>query len=178
MKNSIEAELVQAAIEGGRKEYAALVERYAADIFATCLGMVSGIEDAKDLSQETFLRGFTRIGQLRSNDKFRPWIIGIARNVCRDHLRRKRKRDAGRCIQESRRFELPDEYREVHEALARLPEKYRVPLLMYYFDGRSSDSVADALNISRDGVLTRLSRGRRELRRMMESRERTDERSM
>ncbi|MCK4538912.1 MAG: hypothetical protein KAV42_08975, partial [Candidatus Krumholzibacteria bacterium] len=57
-------------------------------------------------------------------------------------------------------------------------EKYRIPLLMYYFDGRSSDSVAEALNITRDGVLTRLSRGRRELRRIMAFQESKNDRKM
>jgi RNA polymerase sigma-70 factor (ECF subfamily) len=109
------------------------------------------------------------VGQLRSSDKFRPWLIGIARNLCFDHLRRNKREKTSARTQNNTVHGIPAKYRGIHEAIARLPEKYRVPLLMYYFDGRSSDSVAEALNLSRDGVLTRLSRGRRELRRIITS---------
>lgn len=178
MKDLNEADLIEATVEGDRDAYTVLVERYAGDIFATCMGITADVEDAKDVSQETFMRGFMRIGQLRKRNSFRPWIIGIARNLCLDHLRRKKKRDVPTRSRSDMGYEIPDNYLDIHEALARLPEKYRLPLLMYYFDGRSSDGVAEALNISRDGVLTRLSRGRMELRRIMTSRESDNERRM
>lgn len=173
-----DVDLIQATIEGKRDAYAALVDRYAADIFATSMSIIANVDDARDISQEAFLRGFIKIGQLRSVDKFRPWIIGIARNLALDHLRQKKKREIDPRITISTEYEVPDDYLDIHEAIARLSEKYRLPLLLYYFDGRSSDSVAEALDLSRDGVLTRLSRGRRELRRILAFQENKDERKM
>ncbi len=173
-----DADLIQATKEGKTDAYAVLVDRYASDIFAISMGIIANVDDARDISQDAFLRGFTKIGQLRSIDKFRPWIIGITRNLALDHLRKKKKRKITSQARIGKEYEMPDDYREIHEAMARLSEKYRIPLLMYYFDGRSSDSVAEALNITRDGVLTRLSRGRRELRRIMAFQESKNDRKM
>jgi RNA polymerase sigma factor (sigma-70 family) len=57
---------------------------------------------------------------------------------------------------------------ELRAALARLPETYRLPLLLFYFDGLSTQRVADALGISATGAATRLCRGRRALRAILE----------
>ena len=160
-------ELINDARSGDREARTALAEQNANQVFAVCLGMLGNEEDAKDVSQETFLRAFERIDQLKKAGSFRPWLIGIARNLCFDCLR-KRKNEGGN-IDTIRK--IPEDYRDVHEAITRLPENYRIPLLLYYFDGRSSESVAETLEISRDGVLTRLSRARRELRRLLQQEE-------
>ena len=97
------------------------------------------------------------------------WITQIAQNQCRDYWR-----------VQKRRLELlrknyadvppgPDaSSRDINEAIDKLPEKYRVPLMLYYFDGQSTENVAQTLDISRAGVGTRLARARRELRRLLE----------
>ena len=61
-----------------------------------------------------------------------------------------------------------EERRRLEGALARLPEKYRLPLMLYYFDGHSTRNVAKMLDLDPAGVLTRLSRAQRELRRMLQ----------
>lgn len=175
LKDKSDVALIQATIDGDRNAYAVLVEKYANNIFAICLGIVANVDDAKDISQDTMLKGFMKIEQLRNHDSFRPWIVGIARNLSFDHLRRNKKETALAQIRNDAIYEIPDKFREIHRAISQLPEKYRIPLLMYYFDGRSSNSVAEALNLSRDGVLTRLSRGRMELRRIIASWEKSNE---
>ncbi len=163
-------ELVSAARSGDREARTALAEQNANHVFAVCLGMLGNEEDARDVSQETFLRAFDRIGQLREAASFRPWLIGIARNLCFDCIRkRKDGQDTGRL--EALEQRIPRDFIDVHWAISSLPEKYRIPLLLYYFDGRSSESVAETLELSRDGVLTRLSRARRELRRLLQPEE-------
>ena len=60
------------------------------------------------------------------------------------------------------------DFSELHEALAMLPEEYRTPLMLYYFDGKSAKRLATELEISHAGACTRLSRARKELRRILE----------
>ena len=60
------------------------------------------------------------------------------------------------------------DFATLHHALGRLPEKYRLPLLLYYFDGQSTENIARTLNMSAAGAGTRLSRARRELRRILQ----------
>jgi RNA polymerase sigma-70 factor (ECF subfamily) len=163
--------LVDACRGGDADAYAGLVERYSRSVFAVCLGTLGNVHDAEDISQETFIKGLARVGQLRDGGQFGPWIMKIARNLCLDHARR-RKRGAEIVALSGRdRRGFGEEHADLREAIARLPEKYRLPLMLYYFDGRSSENVAGALGISTDGVLTRLSRARKELRRLIDSQE-------
>ena len=142
-------------------------------VFAICLGMVGTLEDAEDMAQETFIRGYSRLGELRDRAKFGAWIAQVARNVCHDHLRRvKRIQERQQQIPQPSVVNPPDH--ELHDAVARLSEEYRLPLVLYYFDGRSTESVAETLGISPAGVLTRLCRARRELRRLLSGEETGD----
>ena len=166
MNNRTDLQLIEAARSGDRDARANLAELNAAQVFAVCLGILGNEDDAKDVSQETFLRAFSRIDQLKEAGSFRPWLIGIARNLCFDCIRR-RKAGEGDRLRNDPGINVPEDYRDIHRAIACLHEKYRIPLLLYYFDGRSSESVAETLELSRAGVLTRLSRARRELRRLL-----------
>lgn len=136
-----------------------------------CMGILGNAADSDDIAQETFIRGFTRLGALRSGESFGPWIAQVARNLCRDHLRVNARR---RELVEQHVREVSGEaadYTALHEALAELPERYRTPLMLFYFDGKDAKRLAEELEISHAGACTRLSRARRELRRIIEKRE-------
>jgi RNA polymerase sigma-70 factor (ECF subfamily) len=61
-----------------------------------------------------------------------------------------------------------DDHGDLHNALRKLPEKYRLPLMLFYFDGRSSEKLAVELNLTQAGACTRLFRARNALRRILE----------
>jgi RNA polymerase sigma-70 factor (ECF subfamily) len=133
--------------------------------------MLANAHDAEDVAQEALLKGFTRIEELRSGEQFRPWIARIARNLCVDLLRR---RSTGREVHArwSERAEARcSDVDALEAALSRLPDEYRVPLILYYFDSESTESVANTLKISPAGVATRLSRARRQLRDLLNEEE-------
>jgi RNA polymerase sigma-70 factor (ECF subfamily) len=69
---------------------------------------------------------------------------------------------------------MPRQYPELERALAKLPEESRLALMLYYFDGRSARSVAEAFEISEAAAQARLSRARRQLRRLLQAREMSD----
>lgn len=169
MSEMMDADLVRATVGGNREAYAALVRRHASRVYAVCLAMLNDPDDSQDMAQEALIKGMTRIHSLRDGSQFAAWITRIAQNLCRDHWR-----------VQNRRRELLQEHNpsvtrfaessppDIHDALVRLPEKYRVPLMLYYFDGQSSENVAKALEMSRAGASTRLARARRALRRLLE----------
>jgi RNA polymerase sigma-70 factor (ECF subfamily) len=164
-----DAELVRLTVAGDREAYAELVRKYASRIYAVCFAMLHNADDSQDIAQDAMLKGMEKIASLRDGSQFSMWLTRIAQNLCRDHWRTQTRRRE--ILQEqnvesfARTGESPT---DLSDALARLPEKYRIPLLLYYFDGQSSENVAKALNISRAGASTRLARARRELRRLME----------
>jgi len=164
-----DAQLAAASRRGDREAYATLARRHTRIVFAVCYGILSDVSDAEDAVQEVCLKAMTKLDDLHDGERFGAWISQIARNHCRDLLRaRKRHRE----ILTQRSAELkrpePGDFSELHAALEKLSEDYRLPLMLYYFDGQSTKSVAEALDLSQGGACTRLCRARKELRRLLE----------
>jgi RNA polymerase sigma-70 factor (ECF subfamily) len=131
--------------------------------------MLGDPDESQDVAQDAFLKGMTRIDSLKDGSQFASWLIRIAQNLCRDHWRRQQRRQ--RLLRENIEELIPERgtpLPDLSGALARLPEKYRIPLMLYYFDGQSSENVARALELSRAGAGTRLARARQALRRLLE----------
>ncbi|UCD28581.1 MAG: sigma-70 family RNA polymerase sigma factor [Planctomycetota bacterium] len=167
MDGQSEEQLVAACRGGDKSAYASPVRRYAPQVFAICLGMLGNAHDAEDLAQEALVKGFTRIGELRDSERFAAWIRKIARHLCLDFIRRQklgRQILAGQVEQNQTR---PSDYPDLHQAITRLPEQYRLPLMLYYFDGQDTAGVARTLNLTQAAVCARLSRARKELRRLL-----------
>jgi RNA polymerase sigma-70 factor (ECF subfamily) len=182
-----DAEIVGRAVAGDRQAAADLIERHAAAVYAVCLGLLADPDRAEDVSQDALLRGISSLASLEDPGAFRGWLVAIARNLCRDAWQRSRRRrelldqqvEAARAASGPGAVAAPgmgaagddanaEEDRDLEEALARLPEKYRLPLLLYYFDGLSTRRVAEALGIAQTGAATRLCRARRALRAILE----------
>jgi RNA polymerase sigma-70 factor (ECF subfamily) len=164
-----DAQLVRATIGGDRDAYASLVRRHASRVYAICLAMLHDPDDSQDAAQDVLIKGLEKINSLRDGNQFAMWITRIAQNLCRDRWRTHKRREE--LLQEhnqetSLASDSPPP--DLSDALSRLPEKYRLPLMLYYFDGQSTDHLAAALDISRAGVGTRLARARRALRRLLE----------
>ena len=169
MNGDQEEKLVAACRDGDRSAYASLARSYSARIFAVCYGMLGNTHDAEDVGQQTLLRAFGNIGQIRRNERFGAWISRIAKNLCVDFIRKqKRRRDLSTADVVAAR-ESSQEHPELKKALAELSQEHRLALMLYYFDGRSARGVAEAFEISEGAALTRLSRARKQLRRLLQA---------
>lgn len=147
-----------------------LVKAYSGRVFAICLGMLGNIHDAEDIAQQTLLKGLANIKQVRDNEHFGSWISSIAKNLCIDFIRMQKRMHTsvtGRIVRSQNRSK---DYTELEDALAKLSEEYRIPLILFYFDGRSTKAIAETLNISEAATQTRLSRARKQLRNLLKSR--------
>lgn len=179
-----DAELVASARAGNRQAAAELIERHAAGVYAVCLGLLADPDRAQDASQDALLKAIERLGSLHEPAAFRGWLVTIARNLCRDYGKTRRRRQdlldrqvglavAGDALPGmgagSSNGDEPHRP-DLRAALARLPENHRVPLLLYYFDGLDTARVGEALGISRTGAGARLCRARRALREILEVR--------
>jgi RNA polymerase sigma-70 factor (ECF subfamily) len=168
--NRPDQELVNAIRGGDTAAYATLVRRHSAHIFAVCLGILGNVDDSEDLAQETLVKAFKKIQSLRGGQQFSAWARQIARNLCRDFLRSRKLHRKLLADNREKIVRTPADYPELREALASLPEIHRLPLMLYYFDGQKTDSIAEALNLSRAGACTRLCRARNALRERLEDR--------
>lgn len=150
---------VKASQAGDRQAYAELIRRYYPSVYLLCLGRLGNSSDAEDAAQEAFLKGYLKIRSLRQPDHFEGWIRRIAKNECLNFLRREKR--AG-TVFEFREELIPaggpsePSHEELRQAVAALPGDLRTPLLMYYFDGRKVEHVAEALGVSRVNIYRKL----------------------
>jgi RNA polymerase sigma-70 factor (ECF subfamily) len=163
-----ERELIASCRHGDRAAYGDLIRLHSGRVFAVCLGMLGDRHDAEDVTQQTLLKGFVQIRTLRDSDRFAPWIVRVARNLCVDVLRTRNRKGLPPGPPEVRAKSDPDEYKRLEQALNGLDVEYRVPLLLFYFDGRSTQSIAETLGLTQANVQARLCRARRQLRRLLE----------
>jgi RNA polymerase sigma factor (sigma-70 family) len=147
--------------------FTALVERHGAMVRRTCRHVTGDYHDAEDAAQATFLILARSARSIRSSDSLSSWLYGVA---CRVSARANADA-ARRRAREQRAAELAadasprhEPWLEVHEELARLPERYRLPIVLCYLEGLSYVQVAHQLRCPVRTLQTRLARGRERLR--------------
>ena len=140
-----------------------LVRQHYEHVFAVCYGILVNVHDAEDATQEAMLRGLAKAAHRMAPEQLRPWIRRVARNLCIDRLRRRKRRGPSAESPSVPSRQDLNAQQDLEQALKRLPAELRVPLLMYYFDGRSAKTIAENLNISHSGVCQRLRAARRQL---------------
>ena len=177
MHDVSETQLLQASLAGDKDAFGTLVLRYQALVCSITYSATGDLARSQELAQETFLKAWKSLRQLREPDKFRPWLCRIARNVVNRAVRR-RQFDVvhtARPLDRAATVEAPrsdpgqaavdrEHERLVWQALEGIPETYREPLILFYRRRQSIRQVAQDLDLSEDAVKQRLSRGRRMLR--------------
>ena len=164
-----DAELVEASRRGERDAFGVLVTRYQDVVCAVSFSSTGNWALSQDVAQDTFIAAWRQLGQLREVSRLRAWLCQIARNLARKARQRtdREELDSDREI-----IALDDPFsttaqaevdRVVREALARIPDRYRETLVLYYCESRSIREVAATLGIAEDAAMQRLSRGRRYL---------------
>ena len=167
MDGRSEQALVSACRDGDKAAYGALVDRHYRQVLAICLGVLGNAHDAEDATQEALVKGFERIGKLRTSERFGPWLARIAKNLSIDSLRRRSRVREVMAAQPAPSRADGDENHDLAEAVGRLPLELRVPLVMYYFDGRSAKRIAETLRISHRSACQRLRDARTELHKLL-----------
>ena len=157
-----------AVASGDETALTALIDRYAASMHAYLLRHSGSREDADDLLQETWVRVARSARSFDTARRFRSWIYGIATNLTRDLFRRRMTRE--RALRDlatqppaAPRADLVDRG-ELREHIAELPENMRAVLLLRYYEGMSEAEMAEALDIPRGTVKSRLHAALRKLR--------------
>ena len=149
-------------------------------VFSTAARLVGDDRQAEDIAQEVFLKAFENFGQLSTSASAGGWLKTVARNLSLNHIFRYRRR--WRMFTELRRedsdesepaeieFALPDDvlagvdadmrHTLVEEALQSLPEKQRLPLVLYHFEELSYEEIASIAGVPEGTIKSRLHRAR------------------
>lgn len=151
-----------------------LVEAYYRPLYRFAISLSRSESDAWDLTQQTFLLWAKKGHQLRDKSKVKTWLFTT---LYHEFLatRRKQERFVDDELAEERQAapEISPEGVEsldsalVHEALLEIPEKYRAPLTLFYLKAHSYKHIAEILEVPIGTVMSRISRGKSELRRLL-----------
>ena len=172
-----DAELLRASLGGNQRAFASIVERYKSLVCCITYNATGDIEMSEDLAQETFVAAWAHLGQLREAGKLKSWICAIARNMTL-RWQQKRGRDVMTGAQRlensaaqpadgaSPRQSAIGKERQalLWQAIQGMPANYRLPLLLFYREGKSVQRVAEILELAPNNVKQRLHRGRGMLR--------------
>lgn len=149
-------------------QFAEAAERYMDTIYRIAYSWLRNADDANDITQDVLMKLYRTENSFQSEEHLRNWLIRVTVNACKSFFRAPwHKEDDIEKYAESLHFEQPD-YRELFEAVMKLDRKYRIPLMLFYFDGYSTREIAGLLGISENTVSTRLSRARAKLKMYLE----------
>ena len=159
-----------------------LYNDYYVRVFGLCRRLLNSNELAEDAAQETFMRAYKSFGKFDGEQPFWQWIAAIANNHCIDVLRQKNRSsqlfgDENVELEELASIEAPvlnklienEDIDALNHAIAGLQDKYRVPLVLAYFNQASYDEIAEQLTISRNHVGVLLLRAKKMVRVSLES---------
>lgn len=170
------SELAVRARGGDDEAFEALVQATQRRVSGLAWRLLGNAEDARDATQEVYLRVHRFLKGYRAGDEFHPWLYRIAVNVCRDQARRRRptvplaEEEADRAAPDDSERRAVDSQRSalLRRALATLPEKERFALVMRDLEGLATEDVARALGSTPTTVRSQISSARKRVRAFFE----------
>jgi RNA polymerase sigma-70 factor (ECF subfamily) len=183
-------DLLEATKNGDEQAFAELVGRYQNQITNYLYRLLNDYEEAVDLAQETFVRVYFAASRYHTEFAFSTYLYRIATNLGISELRKRKRRkllsltglfqgDEG---DKEKEFDIPDDEvlpeaalldkergAVITRAIASLPEKYRLPLVLREVEEKSYDEVAQILDLTQGTLKSRLSRGRGLLREKLKN---------
>jgi len=172
--------LIEATKSGDEAAFAEIMDRYRNPITNYLYRFLNDYEEAVDLAQETFVRVYFAIDRYHTQFAFSTYIYRIATNLAISEIRRRKRRrllsltglfqnEADEAVEFQPPDQKPladtvmvDEERDqtIARAIAALPEKYRIPIILRDIEGRSYDEVADIMGLGLGTTKSRISRAR------------------
>jgi RNA polymerase sigma-70 factor (ECF subfamily) len=171
--------LIRRCLAGDEPAYRELVERHERAVYSVALRMLGRVEDAEDVTQETFVRMFRALDRYDPTRPFRAWLLTIASRLAIDQLRRRGtsatslvRREPG-SAEEEYEWEIPDpgqgpearaieaeEERSADRLIQSLPPHYRIVVIMRHMQDLSYEEIAAALQLPLGTVKARIHRAR------------------
>jgi RNA polymerase sigma-70 factor (ECF subfamily) len=176
-------ELVARSKTGDMESFNQLVKRWERPIFALAYRTLGREEDARDVTQETFLRAFRALAGFKGDAKFSSWLYRIALNLCRDWMRKGRRApivqipegvEVEQLAAERQQTESVEDLaaraelsRGVAAAMEKLPPEQRQAIILKEYHGLTFQEIADLMRCPLSTVKTRVYQGLSTLRKQL-----------
>ncbi len=161
------------ASPGSRWTVERLVEEFYQPLYRYAFRLSGAAADAEDLTQEAFVKAQAKLAQLREYERAKAWLFSILRNTYLHRLR-ERKHEITLSLEtlgdvaEPAPGPLPEiDPEQLQEALNAMPETFRTPVILYYFEGFAYRDIAEQMELPIGTVMSRLSRAKTFLRQRL-----------
>ncbi|WP_238883435.1 sigma-70 family RNA polymerase sigma factor [Clostridium sp. YIM B02551] len=162
---------IEKAINGDREAFINCIKKLDSNLYKIAKAMLKDDEEVGDAIQDTILQAFKSLNKLKEPKYFKTWIIRILINKCKDIIGAKNKTvllDSSLKIMDKGIYEEGYDNVDARDMLSRLPENYRVTLVLFYLEDMSVKDIAVTLKVSEGTVKSWLSRGRGRLKSLLE----------
>lgn len=175
---SDDLKLAERARNGDADAFEALVRRYRNEVYAFCFYFTRNREDAWDLAQEVFVKAWRALERFRGEAGFKTWLMRIAANHCKDHLKKRRLDtvyyDDALNAQAAESGPTPAEALHAQElgkaidaAVRRLPPKHQIAFVLREYKGLSYQEMAQVMQCNVGTVMSRLFHARQRLQQAL-----------
>jgi RNA polymerase sigma-70 factor (ECF subfamily) len=168
--------IIDRVLAGDQHAFSILIVRYSDPLYRHAVGMTGSPDDAADILQNSFIKAFQHLGEVRG--RFDAWVFRIVANGCKDWLKNIRRTHLS--YEEDDQpsgYETPEEELDRGElrgdldrALAALPASLREAFVMKHVEGRSYEEMAELLETSVGALKMRVHRAREALQKLLEER--------
>jgi RNA polymerase sigma-70 factor (ECF subfamily) len=169
-----DAECVRSCLDGHPEAFRHLVARYQTSLTRHLRFHLGEMGEALEVAQETFVRAYFALGNLRKPEAFFSWLLGIADRVCKETRRAALRHKSVSCDQmelaETTKTVDPGAGQAVTEAVGGLPDAYREVIVLRFYGGHSCADISRDLGVPLGTVTKRLSRAYALLREQLAGR--------
>ena len=168
-ETDVDGSVIEACRRGDRAAFQMLFEAYKDRVYSIALHYSGNTDMAGDVTQQVFLKLFTRMEQFRQDAEFTTWLYRIVANTCIDEQRSRKRfiplsneaevRDMPARGSQEDKYIRREVAMSVREAISQLRPKLRMPILLKYVEGLSYEEIGQALGCSKGTVASRLNRG-------------------
>jgi len=191
--SSDDQSLVRAAQHGDTAAFEELVSRHRDKLYARAFSMVRNEEEAIDLSQEAWVKGWQRLVQFQGESSFGTWMTRIVINLCLDHIRKQKRQrtesieamdqDSGGVerqmpvvvVNPTAGLERAELRQRIDKALGQLSYEHRTALVLHEFEEMEYKEIAKAMDCSIGTVMSRLFYARRKLAALLADLKKSDQ---
>jgi len=171
-------QLIDAVREGKVDYYGEIIRRYQTKLSHYLRKFIATEDELEDVLQDVFIKVYKNLNQFNSRLKFSAWIYRISHNEAINHLKKYRREkislDEGEWELIDKKADLSESLNitltsvSLENALSKLKEKYRQPLILYFFEDRSYQEISDILMIPVGTVGTLINRAKNQLRKYLD----------
>jgi RNA polymerase sigma-70 factor (ECF subfamily) len=167
--------LIKRFNDGDETAFRTLISRHKEKVRNLIYLTLGNTDSLDDISQEVFISVYRKLKSFRFESQFTTWLYRITVNKCRDHLRKIKIRSIfSPFTTESENIVSPEQLPEdydikliVRQAIATLPEKLRIPLILKDFDGLSYQEISETMAVELGTIKSRIFRAREALKKIL-----------